>query len=297
MMRATNRRSGTPFWLGLGLIAGLPGLAEAQLFPNRTLTRERPSCAAEPPYYATVRQNYFGYYPTCWNKFPDGWQCPCPNPELPNRAAAFDIQKRDALPTAPPTDPDAMGEGVGDDMPVPLNPGRDVDPDLPAIPGRGRSPFNSDPTPPDADPAPGARTPGTPPQTSRAPGTARAAAPTTPATAPAASPALPAPSLPAATTGLLEMPRMLPPVAAARPDEPRLDPGMIALAPDATLASTDAAAAARAVGTSAPLGPELGIDPSLLNNAQPAPAATAPAQAPQRRGVLSGLFGSSKRRR
>ena len=30
-------------------------------------------CELEPPVYKVYRQQYFGYFPTCWRKFPPGW--------------------------------------------------------------------------------------------------------------------------------------------------------------------------------------------------------------------------------
>jgi hypothetical protein len=62
--------------------------AQFQLFPNAHKKRERQSCLTEPQIYKITRQQYFGYYPTCWERFPDGWGCPCPNPEKPDRRAA-----------------------------------------------------------------------------------------------------------------------------------------------------------------------------------------------------------------
>ena len=81
-----------------------------------------------------------------------------------------------------------------------------------------------------------------------------------------------------------------------------LNPGTMALAPEATLASTEGAnrpdlgslPGQVASGSTAPVVTEFYPDPSLLSRNQPA---AAPAQAPQRRGVLGNLFNSSKRRR
>lgn len=290
MMQATRRRIGKPAWLGLILVVGLPALAEAQLFPNRTVTRQREACAAEPPFYSTVRRNYFGYYPTCWRKFPDGWACPCPNPELPNRTAAFAERPRDKFRPIDAADPDT-GEMPGDDAgPGPAAPGAGDDSRMPPVPDSGRSPFGAELTPPDNVPRRNVPTPdpSLPPQTSRTPA---------PSARPAATPA----DTSSPTTGLLEMPRIAPPSAASVTD-PSLNPSTLALAADATLASTDAATrpdlgplpSAPLPGGAAPIGAELSADPSLLSQNQPG---VAPAQAPQRKGILSGLFNSSKRRR
>ena len=122
-MQRTLRQIGRPAWLGLTLMVSLPGLAQAQLFPNRTITRERQPCATEPPFYSTVRRNFYGYYPTCWSRFPDGWGCPCPNPELPNAAAAFQKQPRDPFVKPLPED---ENDFMGDDFApqAPGEPGR-----------------------------------------------------------------------------------------------------------------------------------------------------------------------------
>lgn len=298
MMRAMTRRIGGPAWLVPALLLVLPTLVEAQLFPNQNVKRERQPCASEPPFYATVRQNYFGYYPTCWSRFPEGWACPCPNPELPNAAAEFARQKRDPLPTGPPDE--GLDGMPGDDLgPLPNERGAD-DGQMPPVPNAGRSPFNSDPS---ASEAPNDRNPrGTnlPPETMRTPSSRTNPKPTTTSVAPP----VPSTTPPVPTTGLLEMPRMLPPVAAAASARPELDPGMIALAPDATLTSTGTGRPERPDLGPLPAAPpagdgSMGIDPTLISPARPIGVAvgTPPAQAPQRRGVLGGLFGGSKRRR
>ncbi len=276
MLRATRRRIGAPAWLALGLVIGLPAMAEAQLFPNREIRRERPQCAGEPPFNAHVRRDYFGYYPTCWSRFPEGWACPCPNPELPNSAAAFRDRPRDPAPklTAPVDENADTGEAPMGRDPLP------GDTNLPPVPNPGRSPFDIERpdggTPPDpslpprgpAGPRPGAR-----------PGDNSSSA--TPATRPGS------------TTGLLEMPAMPAPTALAGPTA---DPGGLMLAPEATLTSNTTPTgrdlgplpAAPMPATSAP------IDAGLPVVAGPAPA---PAPAPQRRGLLGGLFGQGNRRR
>ncbi len=144
MLKATWRRLGSSAWLSIGLLILVPALAEAQLFPNRTIRRERPSPAAESPYNAQVRRDYFGYFPTCWSKFPDGWACPCPNPELPNRAKSF--QDIPFNPTRP-MDTGGLGpdDGTGDKPNDPrMNPNPGDNPVVP-LPEPGRSPFDIDP--------------------------------------------------------------------------------------------------------------------------------------------------------
>ena len=285
-MQATRRRLGTPAWLGLVLVVGLPALAEAQLLPNRTVNRQREACAAEPPFYSTVRRNYFGYYPTCWNRFPAGWGCPCFNPEAPNRVAEFEKQKRDPLPTNPPdtgANPDEMGEEPTD----PAGARPETDPRIPALPDPGRRPFDRETAPPDNVPRRNVPDTTTPPQSSRS-----------------NRPPVPSADLPP-TTGLLEMPRVVPPVAYVPPVDSSSNPGTLALAPDATLASNQPSPrpelgplpAAPLPAASTPAVAELGtIDPSLLSR-NTVVTNGLPAQAPQRKGMLGGLFNSSKRRR
>ena len=292
-MRATRRRIGNPAWLGLGLVVGLPALAEAQLFPNRTITRQKQECASEPPFYSTVRRNYFGYYPTCWSKFPAGWGCPCPNPELPNRVAAFNEQPRDPFrPIGADSESDSE-RMPGDDAPLPETRGTD-DSALPAVPNpTGRSPFgaelNPPPETPNANPRLNTPDPSIPPRTSGT--TAPANRPgATPATSSATNTATPA-------LGLLEMPSITPPTIPSA-SESSGNSGAMSLAPDATLTSNDTAARPNLGALAStptpdvmpPVGPGLVGDPSIVPGAPPM-------QAPQRRGLLGGLFNSSKRKR
>ncbi len=135
-----------PGLAGAGSSLGLPALAEAAVVPQPDVTRQREACAAEPPFYSTVRRNYFGYYPTCWSKFPDGWGCPCPNPELPNRdrRSTSNLATRSA-----PTDPADSDSG---EMPATTPAGPAARPgDDPGSrrPDSGRSPFNTETAPPD----------------------------------------------------------------------------------------------------------------------------------------------------
>src|SRR3954469_2486152 len=98
------RRSRPTALLALGVARGARALAGAQLIPNLPIRRERPPCAAENPAYRQIRQEYWGYYPTCWRKFPPGWGCP--SPEAPNWEAEKRRQKLDV----PPTDGNARDD-------------------------------------------------------------------------------------------------------------------------------------------------------------------------------------------
>jgi hypothetical protein len=83
--------------LGLGVMAlvlSLPELARAQpggLFPNAPIRRQRVPCDQEDPIYRTYKYKYYGYHPTCWRTFPEGWGCP--SPEAPDRKKSFEKQK------------------------------------------------------------------------------------------------------------------------------------------------------------------------------------------------------------
>src|SRR4051812_1774071 len=79
----TGRASALLF---VAVVLGAPSLASAQLFPNLPIRRERTPCANENPQYKMIRQEYWGYYPTCWRRFPPGWGCP--SAEAPNWEAA-----------------------------------------------------------------------------------------------------------------------------------------------------------------------------------------------------------------
>ena len=310
MMQATWSRIGRLALLGLSLVVGLPALAQAQLFPNRTITRERQPCATEPPFYSTVRRNYFGYYPTCWSKFPDGWGCPCPNPELPNKVAEFQRQPRDPFDKPNPNpDTDFMegepGVGAGTGA-QPLN-----NSDIPPVPNpTGRSPFGTELNRGNNLDTPGTPDPSLPPRGGSNPGNrsgGRSGAGSGGNLSPNSNgggnglmnPGQTATDRPATTTALLEMPPISAPASASvlaiATAEPTANPGSMTLAPEAVLTSTgssDRLTNVPVVDNSVPA--ETMIDPSVLAGNHPV---TAPAQAPQRRGILSGLFNSNKRRR
>ena len=261
MLKTTRRGLGLPALLAIGLLYVLPTMAEAQLFPNRTIRRQRESCAAEPPFYSHVRRDYFGYFPTCWSRFPDGWACPCPNPELPNVAESFR-----KLPLSVPPEPGADEPGLGNDREGAM-PGEPptTDPNLPPVPDRGRSPFDLD-TKPDAPAAPG--------NTNPPAGAGRGEAPS--------------------TSGLRELPSLPAAPPTSTIEESRLEPGSMAMAPDVTLASNRPSARPD-------LGPLPSTDAGTMVDPDQQPViggpTSAPAQAPQRKSLLGGLFGFGNRRR
>lgn len=273
MLTTTRRGPGAPALLAIGLLFLLPAMAEAQLFPNRTIKRQRESCVAEPPFYKQVRSQYYGYFPTCWSKFPEGWACPCPNPELPNAAASYvkyPRQSLDAAPREPALGPDEEEGAMPGDQPA-------ADPNLPPVPNTG-SAFDElkpetprQPLPPD---------PSTPPRDFNA----------NPAPRPGDNPSVPPSNRVPPPTSLREMPSLPETSPTTGLVESRLEPGAMVMAPEATLTSNR---------------PDLGPIPStpatnpvaMADADQPqtgVPVAT-PAKAPKRRSLLGGLFGSSNR--
>ncbi len=125
----------------LTLIVSMPELARAQqsgLFPLKPIKRQRVPCDQEDPVYKLYKDKYFGYHPPCWRPFPSGWGCP--SPEKPNVEKAFKDVKLGAGGTAPSGETEEMPEGE-----QPLG-----QPDIPALPGRERSPFDT-PVPPGGD--------------------------------------------------------------------------------------------------------------------------------------------------
>jgi len=281
MLTTTRRGPGSAALLAIGLLFLLPAMAEAQLFPNQPIKRQRESCATEPPFYAHVRRDYYGYFPTCWSKFPEGWACPCPNPELPNAAVSFRDRPRDDPSKRPAEDPGLGAEP--DDRAMPGDPPA-PDPDLPPVPDRGRSPFDMD-------------RPGTS-------GPTRAPDPIPPVRAPNGNatvrpgdnPSVPPASRISPPTTLREMPS-LPEVAPSTvQNEPTRESGSMAVVPEATLTSTRPSDRPDL----GPLPPTPEVNPGMIGDPERpivgVPPAV-PAQAPQRRSLLGGLFGSGRRRR
>ena len=144
------------------------------------------------------------------------------------------------------------------------------------LPNNGRSPFDLDANPKPTTPPAG--DPFTDP------------APTKP---PATNPGGAArPS----TSGLMEMPK-LPATSPTTTYESPLKPGAMDLAPEATLASSDVSDARPDLGSlpNSPIPPSGGSIVSPPSEGLP-PSMPAPAQAPRRKGFLSGLFGKGNTR-
>src|SRR5262245_50151394 len=197
MRNQKRRRWIRPAATAVAVVLGLPALAQAQqggVFPNATIRRQRVPCALEDPVYKLYRNEYFGYHPTCWRRFPAGWGCP--SPEAPNAAEAFRLLPRDK----PPTDTGLPGEetepvpGPGEE-PMP-GPGAAPGAGGGARPGGGRGGPGTTPSPlpplPSAEPSPSEwdTRPTTPPSGERSP-FERDTRPTNP---PAGSPGLNPPS-------------------------------------------------------------------------------------------------------
>jgi hypothetical protein len=301
MRNDTRRRFRSPVAWALGLVLGIPALAEAQqsgLFPLRPIKRERVPCPMEDPVYRLNREQYFGYFPTCWRPFPKGWGCP--SPEAPDVEKAFrdePLQKPTGLAplpgeegTLPGMGPGEPGRGV-EGMPGAPAPGPG---NLPALPP-GRSPFEIDEGKPAAPPAGGQ--PGTAPPRDRpspSPFDPGALEPTRPS--PGAS------SLP----GPVESPTASTAPAAGGDASPTAQPPgssepLLAL-PDPSAPPSAAPAGGNPTNTATtPPGsvtPASGITGSILApiyQAQPAQPAQ-PAQAPTRRGPISSFFNGLLRR-
>jgi hypothetical protein len=291
----------------LALVVILPGFAQAQLFPNRNIRRERPPCASEPPFYGQVRRDYFGYFPTCWSKFPEGWGCPNPNPEAPDLATAMeDIRKKAAV-----YQPNLEDPGLGtleDPMTPRTEPG--MDPAAPALPPAGRSPFDIDRPDGTGGPAPGGLMPGARPNPAN-PGAAAPGAGPGAAGGLGPNSALPPSSrrsLASAFNGsnLPEMPSLPAPSIRTGDDA---EAGAMALPAEATLASSNPENTRPDLGPLPSLpptnpGPMTGVHMASGTMAPPSTPTDAetvlgapPAQAPRRRSILGGLFDSLGTRR
>jgi hypothetical protein len=306
MLTLSWRMVGRSIALTLTLVVGLPALVQAQLFPNMWIQRKREACDHEPPFYSHVRQNYFGYYPTCWRKFPEGWGCPGPNDELPDAAKSFAERPRDAVPTYRPDDNDLMSPSGG--RPSAPTGGTDTGgtrdrralPDIPGNPPTGTSP-RSDRSLESPDPF---ATPTLP----------RPSTPTTPNT-----PGRPAPP----TGGAQPFDPIPPPMPRASNDSGRLprasnlpslegpasDRPSTALVGGPTLLDGDGTApngAVLALPSMSPPNPRVAGDSLVVSSmppslppggsyVEPANPESVPAQAPRRTSIIGGLFSRFRR--
>ncbi len=272
-MRTNSKIRGCGLVLAvLTLIVSMPELARAQqsgLFPLAPIKRQRVPCDQEDPVYKVYKEKYFGYHPPCWRPFPSGWGCP--SPEKPDVEKAFKELKLGAGGTAPSGETAEMPEGE-----QPLG-----QPDIPALPGRERSPFDT-PVPPGGDrPA----NPAAPRQEQRQPASPfdspEPNPPGNPAAAPRAGRAQPA--SPLTGEGGPEL---------SAPEQPvRLEGTQASRSPrddDGPLLSVGAITVPPVTSADDPFGAQpaqSGPTTTDVAATQPVPAGSAP-----RRGFLSGLF-------
>lgn len=169
--------------IGLTLLASES--ADAQLFPNMWIRRQRPDCDNESPMIKMNRDFYYGYHPTEWKRFPEGWGIS--SPEVINKEELMaqikkEIKRLDEE-FGPPSrdnrggDEDIPQRGGGDRN---AEPGNAIPRPVP-LPNQESSPFNLD-----AKPA----TPAIPPSR---PSTSAAGGAAQPGTTPPATPSLPKP--------------------------------------------------------------------------------------------------------
>ncbi len=265
-MRTNSRRREQGLVLAvLTVVLSLPKLAQAQqggLFPLAPIKRQRVPCDQEDPIYKIYKQQYFGYHPTCWRKFPEGWGCP--SREAPNREQSF----KD-LPLLSGKDEDLETMPPEDEMPAEARP-PGARPALPNPPTNERSPFELDK--PDTAPAAPRRRQAPPAQTDPfAPppgGTPRANRSQRPS-----SPALPGSDVPALSAPA-DQPDVSQGARSARNDSDNRtvvdesEDGPLLALPNLSLPPTD----------------DFGAGSTATNS-----AATTPSPAP-RRGLISGLF-------
>jgi hypothetical protein len=91
------------------------------LFPLAPIRRQRPPCDQQDPVYRLYKDQYFGYHPTLWRRFPSGWGAP--SPEAPDAAKSFKEIPLETL--------DGVGIDQGDEQP-------EQGPDMQGQPGQGQ---------------------------------------------------------------------------------------------------------------------------------------------------------------
>jgi hypothetical protein len=258
-MRTNSRRRDQGLALAvLTVVLSLPELAQAQqsgLFPLYPIKRQRVPCDQEDPTYKTYKYQYFGYHPTCWRPFPDGWGCPS---RLAPTKADWEKSYKDIPPiggAAPETGPTP---GTGD---VGAPGGPATRPTVPSPPADTRpSPFEDKSEDPFTTPA----KPGTPPAQPR----------TSPP--PAANPPMSENDVPDLSAPADQPRRSQVTRSATRDDDDRPAAGeagdgpLLAL-PDINVPSVDGSSSATAANT-------------------PSNSATTGSSPPPRRGLISGFF-------
>ena len=276
------------------VVLSLSGLAQAQqsgLFPLHPIKRERVPCPEEDPIYKLYRSQYYGYYPTQWRPFPQGWSLK--SPEGPNTKQALKDNPIEA-----PKPPEGGGEGEEG----PAGPDRGGQQPIPTPPPDDRSPFEMD-KPDNGAAGAGARRPAAAPNTPAPAGPEPSPfdMPADAGAAPAPRPRAPQPNAPAPAAPGPGAPGLdLPGAAPAAPVPPRTsrtddkdeaagvsDRGPLLAMPDATLPTIEEASRPGAVTAVAV------ADPVLGRPGASAPVATQAAQPAPRRSLLSSLFGGT----
>lgn len=124
--------------------------AQAQLFPNIYIRRQRPDCETESPITKMHRDLYYGYHPTEWARFPAGWGVN--NPEAINREELAQQVNKEIKRLEEEYGPSSRNSGRDDDLPPRGGNGRD---DMPGeavprpvpLPTEEDSPFNLEKSP------------------------------------------------------------------------------------------------------------------------------------------------------
>ena len=154
--------------LGLAVVLVAPSLASAQLFPDLPIRRKRVDCSQENPQYKVIRQEYWGYYPTTWRKFPEGSHVP--SPEGPDWAKAIDpargglpLVKFDDKPSRKPEVPPANGRNGANPADDGAVRPKTNDADMPKPPPDTDDPFDPKPRKPAGVDPKGVRDPFTDP--------------------------------------------------------------------------------------------------------------------------------------
>jgi hypothetical protein len=295
-MVTNSRRASLALVVGvLSILVGGSERALAQqtgLFPLAPIRRQRVPCDQEDAIYKINKQKFFGYHPTAWRRFPEGWSLP--SPDAPNREQSFKEIKLGSTPES------FEGEaGPGEEMrpqPAPAGPG--ARPPAATLPA-DRSPFETDVpgAAPGAAPAPRggqAPKPGTPPPGARSPFDDIPDPGAAPPVKPRAPQSAVTPPAPGAGAPELTAPEAQPRANVgmrSRRGEPDQEATEEESGPLLALPSIDLSRPAP-LGTGPDAQPgastALAEDPASNPNATAPPPPQAP---PQRRGLLSNLFG------
>jgi hypothetical protein len=297
MLTKSRRRRPALALAVFSVLASLTGVAKAQqsgLFPLQPIRRERVPCPNEEPIYKLYRSQYYGYYPTQWRPFPQGWNLS--TPETPNPKLEFQKNPLQAVEAPPPEE--EMQPGAE----TPAQPG--ARPTIPNPPAENeRSPFEMDRPGNAVRPTPGVGAPARPPGTTPpGPGASPFDMPSddqgggaTPRSPRPRAPQTSRPTVPPADTGTPDLnppgPAPAAPPRTSRDGEPGgpagvNDGGPLLAMPDATLPPVEEAGSAGRPAGSAETESILG-GPGAA-----APAmTTADSQPTPRRSRLSSLFG------